>query len=55
MYDSASQKWRNVNPDEVLIGATTDQTPGYVGIPSVFIDKLDEDLDNKIDVDAGNF
>ena len=55
MYDLSTQKWRNVNPDEVLISSTLDQTPGYVGIPTVFIDKLDEDLDNKIDLDAGTF
>lgn len=55
MYDAVARKWRNVNPDEVLISSTLDQTPGYVGIPSVFVNKLDEDLDNKIDLDAGNF
>lgn len=55
MYDSAIGKWRNVNPDEVLIAATTDQTPGYIGIPSVFENQLSVDLDNQIDVDAGTF
>jgi hypothetical protein len=55
MYDSVSQKWKNVNPDEVLISATTDQTSGYIGIPSTFEDQLNIDLNNKIDLDAGNF
>ena len=55
MYDATSQKWKNVNPDEVLISATLDQTPGYVGLPSVFEDQLDSDLDNRIDIDAGTF
>lgn len=55
MYDSTIQKWRNVNSDEVLISATLDQTPGYVGIPTVFIDQLDIDLDDRIDLDAGTF
>lgn len=55
MYDAATQKWRNVNPDEVLISATTDQTSGYVGIPSTFEEQLNIDLNNKIDLDAGTF
>jgi hypothetical protein len=55
MYDRTIQKWRNVNPDEVLITATTDQTPGYVGLPTNFEDQLITDLNSKIDLDAGTF
>lgn len=55
MYDSSTSTWRNKNPDEVLIAATEDNSPGYVGIPSVFENQLDVDLDNKIDLDAGEF
>ena len=53
MYDSASAKWRNVNPDEVLSAAVTD--PISPGLPSDFENQLDIDLDNRIDLDAGNF
>ncbi len=55
MYDSNLQKWVNRNPDEVLSAATTDTTPGYEGLPNNFINELDVDLDNKIDLDAGTF
>ena len=55
MYDSTIEKWRNVNPDEVLIAATVEESPEYVGIPSVFENQLSIDLDNQIDVDAGTF
>lgn len=55
MYDASTGKWRDRNPDEVLIAATMDNSPGYVGIPSVFENQLDVDLDNRIDLDAGEF
>lgn len=53
MYDSASGKWRNVNPDVVISAATTE--PTQPGLPQDFIDSLDIELDNKIDLDAGSF
>jgi hypothetical protein len=55
MYDAATSTWKNRNPDEVLIAATEDNSPGYVGLPSAFENQLDVDLDNKIDLDAGEF
>lgn len=55
MYDSALGQWVNKNPDEVLSAATTDTTPGYEGLPANFENQLDIDLDNKIDLDAGEF
>lgn len=49
MYDSSSQKYITVDPDTVLSNAVGG------GLPSDFVDKLDADLDNKIDLDAGTF
>lgn len=57
MYDEISGKWRDVNPDEVLnAAAETELTqPGFVGYATAFLDRLDIDLDNRIDVDAGSY
>lgn len=49
IYDAATQKYVTVNPDTVLSNAVTG------GLPSDFVDQLDVDLDDKIDVDAGTF
>lgn len=53
MYDEASGKWKNVNPDVVVSAAATE--PIQPGLPSDFINTLDVDLDNRIDLDAGLF
>lgn len=53
MYDSATQKYTAVNPDEVFSAATTE--PIQPGLPQDFMDMLDTDLDNRIDMDAGSF
>ena len=53
MYDAASGKWRDRNPDEVLSAATNE--PNQPGLPADFENQLDIDLDNKIDLDAGTF
>ena len=53
MYDSASGKWKDVNPDVVISAAATE--PIQPGIPTAFVNQLDIDLDNKIDLDAGSF
>jgi len=57
VYDSTLQKYKMVNPDEVLNYAAGTETiqPGLVGYASTFIDRLDTDLDDKIDLDAGSF
>ena len=57
MYDAASGKWRDVNPDEVLNAAASTETtqPGFVGYATAFLDRIDTDLDDKIDLDAGTF
>lgn len=49
MYDAATGKYVVANPDEVLSNSADG------GLPSSFVDKLDVDLDNKIDLDAGTF
>ncbi len=57
VYDAATGKWRDVNPDVVLSAATTvpDANRTTYTLPQVFEDKLDVDLDNKIDLDADTF
>ena len=53
MYDATSQTYTAVNPDEVLSAATTE--PIQPGLPSDFMDQMDVDLDDRIDLDAGTF
>lgn len=53
MYDASTQKYITVNPDAVLSNAVID--PVSPGLPADFINQLDVDLDNKIDLDAGTF
>lgn len=57
MYDAASGKWKDRNPDEVLNAAASTETtqPGLVGFATAFLDRVDIDLDDRIDLDAGNF
>jgi hypothetical protein len=57
MYDAATNKWRDVNPDEVLNAAAATETtqPGLVGFATAFLDRIDIDLDDRIDLDAGTF
>jgi hypothetical protein len=54
MYDSSTGKWKNVNPDEILSAASSTEST-QPGLPGDFINTLDIDLDNKIDLDAGEF
>jgi hypothetical protein len=54
MYDAASGKWKDVNPDAVLSAASNTEST-QPGLPNDFVDTLDVDLDNKIDLDAGGF
>jgi hypothetical protein len=53
MYDQTESRWKAVNPDEVFTAAVEEST--QPGISTVFLDQLDVDLDNRIDVDAGTF
>ena len=57
MYDAASGKWKDVNPDTVLNAAAATETtqPGLVGYATAFLDQVDIDLDDRIDLDAGTF
>ena len=57
MYDASTEKYKLVNPDAVLNAAAGTETiqPGLVGYASTFLDRMDVDLDDRIDVDAGTF
>ena len=50
MYNAELQKYIFVDPDVVLSKAVEDNS-----LPQDFIDKLDIDLDDRIDLDSGNF
>ena len=56
-YDSGDSKFKFINPDDVIDSAvgisTTDPTPS--GLSDDTIDYLDEVLDNKIDLDGGEW
>ena len=54
MYDAPTGKWKDRNPDEVLSAASNTETT-QPGLPNDFINTLDVDLDDKIDLDAGTF
>jgi len=53
VYDAVQKKYKFVNPDVVLSAAATE--PTSPGLPQSFIDELDVELDNLIDVDGGGF
>lgn len=50
VYSKEKNKFIFVDPDEVLKQSAIDDN-----IPKDFIDKLQQDLDDKIDVDSGGF
>ena len=54
MYNSTTQKYTAVNPDTVLSASSNTETT-QPGLPNDFINTLDTDLDDKIDLDAGTF
>jgi hypothetical protein len=51
MYDDTRQRYAFVDPDEILIKSVTSDNQ----LPEVFVDKLDQDLDDRINLDAGEF
>jgi hypothetical protein len=53
MYNASTQKYTAVNPDQVLSAATTETLSP--GLPADFMNQMDIDLDNRIDLDAGTF
>jgi hypothetical protein len=57
MYNAATGKWKAVNPDKVFTAAAETETiqPGFVGYATSFLDRMDQDLDDRIDTDAGGF
>lgn len=57
VYDAVRQKYVFVNPDAVIdasVGVTTSD-PAPAGMTQDTIDYLDKELDNKIDLDAGQW
>lgn len=52
-YNSATGKYVAVNPDTILTAAVVDSP--QVGLPTTFLNELDVQLDDKIDLDAGTF
>lgn len=54
MYDVTLDKYKLVNPDEVLSASSSTETT-QPGLPGDFVNTLDVDLDDKIDLDAGTF
>lgn len=56
MYDSSTEKYTAVNPDEIFSAAATEETT-QPGLPGDFIDELDTDLnrESNIDIDGGTW
>lgn len=54
VYNASTNKYTLVNPDDILSAAASEETT-QPGLPEDFINKLDMELDNLIDVDAGQF
>ena len=54
MYNSTTGKYTAVNPDTVL-SASSNTELTQPGLPNDFINTLDTNLDDKIDLDAGGF
>jgi hypothetical protein len=50
MYDDVLKRYTFVNPDVLLSKAVEDNI-----LPQDFVNKLDIDLDDRINLDAGNF
>jgi len=56
VYDNTVGAFKLVDPDQVLIAAaSTVSNVGYVGLPTAFLNTLDSNLDQKIDLDGGSF
>lgn len=49
-YNAALQKYTLVPADDILQSAADDSS-----LPPEFVQQLDDDLDNKIDIDGGQF
>lgn len=58
MFNELYNEYKAVNPDEVFKAAVSEELggePEQPGLPEEFLDQLDEDLDNRIDIDAGSY
>ena len=58
MFSELYNEYKAVNPDEVFKAAVSEELggePEQPGLPDEFLDQLDEDLDNRIDIDAGSY
>lgn len=59
VYDATTQKYKFINPDEVVAASagvsTSGNNPAPSGFTSQTLDYLDTALDNRIDMDAGEF
>ena len=58
MFSALYNEYKAVNPDEVFKAAVSEELggePEQPGLPDEFLDQLDEDLDNRIDIDAGSY
>jgi hypothetical protein len=56
VYNHTIGQFELVDPDQVLVAAaSTISNVGYVGLPTAFINTLDTNLDQKIDLDGGSF
>lgn len=53
-YNSSLNKFTLIDPDDVLVAAAATNTM-QPGLPQQFIDTLDVDLDDKIDLDGGTW
>lgn len=57
IYDATIQKYKFVNPDEVLdasVGISTND-PSPIGMSTATLNYLDQALDDRIDLDAGEW
>lgn len=54
VYDADTGKFVIVDPDTILSAASTSTGP-QPGLPGDFVNVMDVDLDNRIDLDAGSF
>jgi len=54
MYNATTGKYKAVNPDTILSAASNTELT-QPGLPNDFINTLDTNLDDKIDLDAGTF
>jgi hypothetical protein len=50
VYNASVRKYELVPADQILSNAAADNE-----LPDIFINQLDQDLDNKIDFDGGSF